>query len=60
MEDLEEAHLLMGPDFHAHGLEKNRHVLDVFCQAGFDDGLTERRVTVEEYFAEFLQAGEQR
>ena len=26
-----------------------------FCQAAFDDGLTKRRVTVDEFFAEFLR-----
>jgi 4,5-dihydroxyphthalate decarboxylase len=54
--EVEETDLLMGADFHAPGLEKNRHEVDVFCQGGFDDGQTERRVTVEEYFAEYLQA----
>jgi 4,5-dihydroxyphthalate decarboxylase len=54
--EVEETDLLMGADFHAHGLEKNRTEVDVFCQGGFDDGQTKRRVTVEEYFAEFLQA----
>jgi hypothetical protein len=46
----------MGPDFHAHGLEANRHPVDVFCQSGFEDGQTKRRVTVEEFFAEFLKS----
>jgi 4,5-dihydroxyphthalate decarboxylase len=54
--EVEETDLLMGPDFHAHGLEKNRHALDVFCQSAFDDGQTKRRVTVDEYFAEFLKS----
>jgi 4,5-dihydroxyphthalate decarboxylase len=53
--ELEETELLMGQDFHAHGLEKNHHPLDVFCRSGFEDGLTERRITVEEFFAEFLK-----
>lgn len=54
--EVEETDLLMGPDFHAHGLDANRHAVDVFCQAAFDDGQTKRRVTVEEYFAEFLKS----
>ncbi len=54
--EVEETDLLMGPDFHAHGLEANRHPVDVFCQSGFEDGQTKRRVTVEEYFAEFLKS----
>lgn len=53
IEDVEATRLLMGPQFHAHGLEKNRTEIDAFCQAGFEDGLTKRRVSVDEYFAEF-------
>jgi 4,5-dihydroxyphthalate decarboxylase len=55
MAELEEAELLMGRDFHAHGLEKNRIALEVFCRSAFEDGLTRRQVTVEEYFGEFLK-----
>jgi 4,5-dihydroxyphthalate decarboxylase len=54
--EVEDTDLLMGPEFHAHGLEKNHHEVDVFCQGGFDDGQTKRRITVEEYFAEFLKS----
>ena len=55
--EIEETERLMGRDFHPHGLEKNRHALDVFCRSGFEDGLTKRRVTVDEFFAEFVQSG---
>ena len=55
IEDVEEAARLMGTDYHAHGLDKNRHAVDVFCQSAFEDGLTTRRVTVDEFFAEFLK-----
>ena len=48
----------MGPTYHAHGLEPNRRAVETFCQAAFDDGLTRRRVTVNEFFGEYLQAGE--
>src|SRR3990172_7251525 len=51
--EIEETERLMGPDYHAHGLEKNRQAMDVFCQSAFDDGLTGRRLTVDEVFAEF-------
>jgi 4,5-dihydroxyphthalate decarboxylase len=54
--DVEETDLLLGRDYFAPGLEKNRVVVDAFCQSAFEDGLTKRRVTVEEYFAEFLAA----
>lgn len=53
--EVEATETLMGLDYHAHGLEKNRDTVDAFCQSAFDDGLTERRVTVDEYFAEFLR-----
>jgi 4,5-dihydroxyphthalate decarboxylase len=56
--DVEDAARVMGTDYHAHGLEKNRQVIDTFCQGAFDDGLTKRRVTVDEYFSEFLSAGQ--
>jgi len=56
IDDIEQAERTMGADYHAHGLEKNRHVVDAFCQAAFDDGLTKRRITVDEFFREFLAA----
>jgi 4,5-dihydroxyphthalate decarboxylase len=56
MAELEATDLAMGRDYHAHGLEKNRHAIDVFCQSAFDDGLTKRRITVEELFSEFVKA----
>ena len=49
-------HRVMGTDYHAHGLDKNRHALDVFCRSAFLDGLTKRRLTVEDFFADFLKA----
>ncbi|MGH9389897.1 MAG: hypothetical protein ACRD1Z_09790, partial [Vicinamibacteria bacterium] len=56
MAEVEEADLVMGRDHAAHGLERNRAALDVFCQSAFEDGLTKKRVTVDEYFEEFLRA----
>jgi 4,5-dihydroxyphthalate decarboxylase len=55
IDEVEHAARTMGPDYHAHGLAANRHAVDVFCQAAFDDGLTRRRITVDEFFAEFLR-----
>jgi 4,5-dihydroxyphthalate decarboxylase len=55
IEDVEDAARLMGSDYHQHGLEKNRHAVDVFCKSAFEDGLTRRRLTVEEFFADFLK-----
>ena len=60
MADVEAAEAVMGADYHAHGLEKNRHAVDTFCQGAFDDGLTKRRITVDEFFAEFVEAARPR
>lgn len=54
-DDVEDAARVMGQDYHQHGLEKNRQVVDVFCQSAFADGLTRRRLTVDDVFAEFLE-----
>lgn len=56
IEDVEETVRLMGTDYHAHGLDKNRRAVDVFCQSVHDDGLTKKRLTVEDFFAEFIAA----
>lgn len=55
IKEVEDTELLMGPDYHTHGLAKNRAVVDAFCRAAFEDGLTSRRITVDEYFQEFLE-----
>ena len=54
--EVEETELALGDDHFAHGLEKNRAQVEVFCQSAFEDGLTKRRVTAAEFFAEFLAA----
>jgi len=56
VEDIEQTELLMGADYHGHGLEKNRHAVDVFCRSGFEDGLTKRQISVDEFFGEFLRS----
>jgi 4,5-dihydroxyphthalate decarboxylase len=53
--DVEATDTAMRRDYHAHGLEPNRRALDVFCEQAWKDGLTKRRVTVEDYFADFLR-----
>ncbi|HYU12898.1 MAG TPA: hypothetical protein VEK82_10010 [Stellaceae bacterium] len=54
--ELEDTEALMGADFYADGLDKNRHQIEVFCRQAHESGLTDRLVTTEEYFAEFLAA----
>lgn len=56
IQEVEETERLMGAEYHAHGLRRNRAQVDTFCQAAYEDGLTARRITVDEYFAEFLAA----
>ena len=55
IEEVEGAARVLGPTYHAHGLETNRRAVDTFCQAAFGDGLTRRRITVDEFFEEFLR-----
>jgi 4,5-dihydroxyphthalate decarboxylase len=56
IKEVEDTELLMGPDYHAHGIARNHAVVDAFCEGAFEDGLTSRRITVEEYFEDFLGA----
>jgi 4,5-dihydroxyphthalate decarboxylase len=53
IEEVEYTARLLGTTYHAHGLDANRLAVDTFCQAAFDDGLTKRRVTFDEFFADF-------
>jgi 4,5-dihydroxyphthalate decarboxylase len=54
--ELEETEALMGADFHPYGYEKNRVAIEVFCAQAFASGIVGRRVTAEEYFAEYLES----
>lgn len=55
--ELEDTAAVMGADFHPYGLERNRAQIDMFAGEAFRLGLTSRQVTVEEYFADYLQGG---
>jgi 4,5-dihydroxyphthalate decarboxylase len=52
--ELEETEAVMGRDFHPHGLEANRSQIEMFAGEAFRLGFTSRRITVEEYFADYL------
>jgi 4,5-dihydroxyphthalate decarboxylase len=52
--ELESTAAVMGEDFHPYGLERNRAQIEMFAGEAFRLGLTGRRVTVEEYFQDFL------
>jgi 4,5-dihydroxyphthalate decarboxylase len=56
IDDVERAEQQIGRHGYAPGLENNRHVVDAFCEGAHRDGMTARRVTVDEFFAEFLAA----
>jgi 4,5-dihydroxyphthalate decarboxylase len=49
--DLEEAMQLMGPDPWPYGVPANRATLEAMCQYAQEQGLTARRVAVDELFA---------
>ena len=52
--ELEETEALMGADFHADGFEKNRKAVETFCLQAHELGIVSRRITTEEYFADYL------
>ena len=54
--ELEEAEALMGADFHAEGYEQNRETIEVFAEQAHLAGIVGRRISAEEYFAEFLES----
>lgn len=49
---VEQATSLMGPDWWPYGVERNRAVLDTFLRYHHEQGLSPRRLAVEELFAE--------
>jgi 4,5-dihydroxyphthalate decarboxylase len=55
--ELEDTTAVMGENFHPFGLEANRAQIEMFAGEAFRLGLTSRQITVEEYFADYLQGG---
>ncbi|MEX0405307.1 ABC transporter substrate-binding protein [Aquibium sp. LZ166] len=49
-DNLRRAHQLMGPDVWTYGLAPNKHVLETFLDYHYRQGLSPRRVRVEELF----------
>lgn len=49
-EQLQAARALMGPDFWSYGVAQNRHVLDSFLEAHHSQGLSARRLRIDELF----------
>ena len=54
--ELEETEALMGADFHPYGFEANRTTVAIFNEEAHSAGIVGRRISVEDYFAEFLEA----
>ncbi len=55
IDDVEQADQHLGrASGYAPGMEANRHAMEQFCEGAFLDGMTKRRVTVDEMFAEYL------
>ena len=53
--ELEETEALMGADFHADGFERNRAVVELFAEQALAAGIVTRRISADEYFAEYLE-----
>jgi 4,5-dihydroxyphthalate decarboxylase len=51
MAHVEEAQRELGPDWWAYGVEPNHHVLDTFLRYHHEQGLSPRRLKVEDLFA---------
>jgi 4,5-dihydroxyphthalate decarboxylase len=54
--ELEETEAVMGADFHAEGFEPNRAAVEVFNEQAWLAGIVSRRISAEEYFADFLES----
>ena len=52
--ELEDTEAVMGTDFHPYGFEKNRRTIEVFADQALAIGVVNRRISPEEYFADFL------
>ncbi len=55
-EGAKKARSLFGDDFFPYGLEENRTTLDAFLQYGFEQGVCQRKVAVEELFPQEVQS----
>jgi 4,5-dihydroxyphthalate decarboxylase len=54
--EIDETLVTMGRDFWPYGMEANRTVLEAACRYAQHQGLCDRRVEIEELFAENLVA----
>jgi 4,5-dihydroxyphthalate decarboxylase len=49
-QEIEETRALMGENFWPYGIEPNRKALEALCQYSYEQGLTSKRLTIEELF----------
>ena len=54
--ELEDTAAVMGEDFHPYGLEANRAQIEMFAGEAFRLGFTSRRISTDEYFADYLKS----
>lgn len=50
-QELEETRALMGENFYSYGIEANRKVLETLFRYSYEQGLSRRKLTIEELFA---------
>jgi 4,5-dihydroxyphthalate decarboxylase len=48
---IEEERAIIGPDWYPYGIEQNRPSLEALLQYAHEQGLTQRRVCIEDLFA---------
>jgi len=46
---------IMGEDYHPYGLPRCTREVEAFCEEAHKSGLTSRRISVDEFFAEYLE-----
>ncbi len=49
-QEIEETRALMGENFWPYGIETNRKALEALCQYSYEQGLTSKRLTIEDLF----------
>jgi 4,5-dihydroxyphthalate decarboxylase len=49
-QEIEETHALMGENFWPYGIEPNRKALEALFQYSYEQGLSSKRLTIEELF----------
>ena len=54
--DVERTAGTMGANPYAHGLEANHATMEQFCDQAYRLGLTKNRITVDDYFREYLES----